>query len=93
MKVSPQVVIGILQVVWPLVSDDLKELAKKTETKWDDRVLVVIDWALGNVKLEDITDKESFIQELLKIIIDLKPEIASKVDGIMTEGVAWNTIS
>lgn len=93
MKVSPQVVIGILQVVWPLVSDDLKELAKKTETKWDDRVLVVIDWALGNVKLEDITDKESFVQELLKIIIDLKPEIASKVDGIMTEGVAWNTIS
>jgi hypothetical protein len=93
MKVSPQVVIGILQVVWPLVSDDLKELAKKTETKWDDRVLVVIDWALGNVKLEDITDKESFVQELLKIIIDLKPEIASKVDGIITEGVAWNTIS
>ena len=88
MKVSPQVVIGILQVVWPLVSDDLKELAKKTETKWDDRVLVVIDWALGNVKLEDITDKESFVQELLKIIIDLKPEIASKVDGIITEGVA-----
>jgi hypothetical protein len=75
MKISPQMIIGILQFIWPLVSDDIKEQAAKTKTKWDDRALMLIDLLLGNLDPSVVADKEALVEYLLQILSEVAPEM------------------
>ena len=85
MKVSPQLVIGILQFVWPLVEKDLKEQAEKTGTPWDDRAIQLVGLLLGHVDPSMIGDREALLGYLLRALKEADPEFLKDKDRFITE--------
>lgn len=74
MKISASVIVGVLQLVWPLIADEVKEAAEKTGTKWDDRGVKLLDLLLGRIDPADL-DAEDLIGYLVSILQEVRPEL------------------
>ena len=74
MKISASVIIGVLQLVWPLVADEVKEAAEKTKTKWDDRGVRLIDLLLGHVNPSEL-DPEDLVGYFMDVLKAVAPDL------------------
>ena len=82
MKIPASVIIGALQVIWPFVADEVKEAAAKTETKWDDRGVQIIDLLLGRINPNEL-DAESLIGYFVELLQALKPDLLDNKQQLM----------
>ena len=74
MHIPPSVIIGALQIMWPFVADEVAEAAAKTETKWDDRGVKVIDALLGRINPAEL-DPEDLIGYFMDVLKAVAPEL------------------
>ena len=74
MHIPPSVIIGALQIMWPFVADEVAEAAAKTETKWDDRGVKVIDALLGRINPSEL-DPEDLVGYFMDVLKAVAPDL------------------
>lgn len=78
-----QLILMVLKLVWPKVSDDLSELAEKTDTKYDDWAVSLVDWLLGRVDPADVENTQAMVGCLLGLLAEIAPDLASDPEKLV----------
>ena len=82
MHIPPSVIIGALQIMWPFVADEVAEAAAKTETKWDDRGVKVIDVLLGRINPSEL-DPEDLVGYFMDVLKAVAPDLAKDKEKLL----------
>ena len=82
MHIPPSVIIGALQIMWPFVADEVAEAAAKTETKWDDRGVKVIDALLGRINPSEL-DPEDLVGYFMDVLKAVAPDLAKDKEKLL----------
>ena len=82
MHIPPSVIIGALQIMWPFVADEVAEAAAKTETKWDDRGVKVIDALLGRINPAEL-DPEDLVGYFMDVLKAVAPDLVKDKEKLL----------
>ena len=82
MHIPPSVIIGALQIMWPFVADEVAEAAAKTETKWDDRGVKVIDVLLGRINPSEL-DPEDLVGYFMDVLKAVAPDLVKDKEKLL----------
>jgi hypothetical protein len=82
MHIPPSVIIGALQIMWPFVADEVAEAAAKTETKWDDRGVKVIDALLGRINPSGL-DPEDLVGYFMDVLKAVAPDLVKDKEKLL----------
>jgi len=82
MHIPPSVIIGALQIMWPFVADEVAEAAAKTETKWDDRGVKVIDALLGRINPSEL-DPEDLVGYFMDVLKAVAPDLVKDKEKLL----------
>jgi hypothetical protein len=82
MHIPPSVIIGALQIMWPFVADEVTEAAAKTETKWDDRGVKVIDALLGRINPAEL-DPEDLVGYFMDVLKAVAPDLVKDKEKLL----------